>query len=192
MKTLLFILALAAASFAQVDIVTQAAKPPIVKGDASTVEVNYNKFKDITLMRSQDSKLYAEGRFSILYPDVTFSASSGFMGEKAGEEVRYYLHFRFESPDWRFLGSGGTDIIILMGSARMALKGDRSGDVSTSGRKVSVVERLMFSLSRNQMEVLANTPVIELQIGSAFQTTLSDKDRELLLSVIAAVEQKKK
>lgn len=177
-------------SFGQaVDIATGPAKPLI--GDPSAADVSYDKFKDVTHVGGGKTKLSAQGKYAIIFPDVTFTTGGTFFGEKPKDIVRYFLYFSFESPDWVFLRTS-TDLIVLADTVRLSLgKGTRTGDVLRGRSKVMVAERLMYHIDQKQMETIANAKTVELQIGGGFESVLGREQTLQMLNVLAAVAQKK-
>lgn len=155
-------------------------------------EIHYDKFKDFTLITSEESLLPPQGEVKILFGSPVIYFNCGFPGQTPPvnpDIVHFGINFRFRTSTWRFLERGSHELIMLVDDKRITLgQGSRSGDVDSSGRGVRVVERLDYDMRHEQFRSIANAKQIELQIGSfesAFDGPLLEQMRKTLAACVS-------
>jgi len=155
--------------------------------------LKYDKFKDYTVVACKPFDLLTTGEHMAVGlaqgmgrgpygrgPAVTFpsrfelSAAFGFKGAKLNDEPKFGLIFISGGADWRFLKDH--KLYALVDGERLELgEGQHDGNVYLGG----VSEEMIFDLTREQFEKLANGKSVEIQLGG-FERKLKSGNLERL------------
>lgn len=138
MKTLLLVLVLSIASFAQ--------------------SVNYDKFDDKTTISGERVRVAG----ILMQPQAV----------EKDNKLYYFLTFRSASNEWRFLRS--RTLIFLADGERINLgEGQREGKIERRG----VTERLLYSLTKDELTKLANSASLEMRLGMV-EAKLDEREKK--------------
>lgn len=121
------------------------------------VTTKYDKFKDETLIESDSLRI---GR-------VVLTVKALHKGQKA-DDAQLYLVFRSSSRSWLFLRSH--ELVFLADGERIEVRGSHDGRVTGAG----VVETMVYSIDRAELEKLANALSLEMKLGF-YESKLKDR-----------------
>lgn len=166
--------------------------------------LKYDKFKDYTVVACKPFDLLTTGEHMAVGlaqgmgsgpsgrgPAVTFpsrfelSGAFGFKGVKLNDDPKFGLIFITGGADWRFLKDHR--LYALVDGERLELgEGQHDGNVYLGG----VSEEMIFDLTRDQIEKLANGKSVEIQLGG-FERKLKSGNLERLKILLSLVPKAK-
>jgi hypothetical protein len=196
---LCFLLCCASTSFSQANALDVSQKLKETKGRDKII-LKYDRFKDYTVVACKPFDLLTTGEHmavglaqgmgggpygrgpAITYPSqFQLSAAFGFKGTSLSGEPKFGLIFISGGSDWRFLKDH--TLYALVDGERLELgEGSHDGNVYLGG----VSEEMIFNLTRDQFEKLANAKSVEIQLGG-FERKLKSGNLERLKILLSLV-----
>ncbi len=157
--------------------------------------VQYDKFKDITVIRTPYSNL--NKRTQILR-SLHISAAFVFNTDTMKEDEDYFtVFFNATGNKWSFIPN--KNLYIIAGGRRLDLgEGDRTGEIDSnrtlrSVRDISVTESVNFLVSREIIEQVTNSEKVEMKLGDVeFELTVEAKQMLKNLLILGTLEGAKK
>lgn len=148
-------------------------------------ETHYDRFKDFTLVRSNEMALTATGEYAVVYPAVSATIGCGFKGQTPNKAA-FFISFNATSSDWLFLGRPNELNFLIDGKSLAIGKGERTGDIDSSGRRVRVHEQVYYSDVRlSDLAAIVAAKKTEFQING-FESGFTNDDRSEINKLLAA------
>lgn len=149
---------------------------------AQDVTRDYDRFKDHTMVQTVELMLHADGKYAIVYSDVTVEFGCGFKGREPGGDVAFFINFNSNSREWHFLGRPNELNVLVDSKPPLAMgKGDHSGSVISGG----VVEHIYYSTRMADLAAMASAKKVEFQING-FESEFDQGHRNQIDKLLAA------
>ena len=135
------------------------------------VKVNYDKFKDQTIITSDGAHIT---------PSLRMVVKALHKGTHA-DDVQYFLLFQSFGKEWKYLKNHG--LIFLADGDRIEFgNGWHDGKVSSS-RYVNVEEVMTYRISKEDLERFSNSSSLELKLGFT-EAKLGERDKKGLKEML--------